>query len=176
MRLPTILLEGKKLPRTNVSCQPPSSLRDRQTYPLMEKAYEMGAWCFDLPSPKQLKSFKDLKSLTMDETLIGLGHLEAGAGLSFLGKPLYRFETKIISTIKKELALPHIPWNIFPSSSSFEIFTQKETDRIVLDPLRFDKTLSAFDPKESPFLLVGEKYGDWLLGVGRIDLLHETVL
>ena len=91
MRLPTILLEGKKLPRTIFSVQPPSSLRDRETYPLMEKAYEMGAWCFDLPSPKQLKSFKDLKSLTMDETLIGLGHLEAGAGLFFFGKPLYLF-------------------------------------------------------------------------------------
>jgi len=176
MRLPTILLEGKKLPRTIFSVQPPFSLRDRETYPLMEKAYEMGAWCFDLPSPKQLKSFKDLKSLTMDETLIGLGHLEAGAGLSFLGKPLYRFESKIISTIKKELVPPHLPRNIFPPSSSSEIFTQKETDRIVFDPIRFDKTLSAFDPKESPFLLVGEKYGDWLLALGRIDLLHEMVL
>src|SRR4030043_932151 len=176
MRLPTILLEGKKLPRTIFSVQPPSSLRDRETYPLMEKAYEMGACCFDLPSPKQLKSFKDLKSLTMDETLIGLGHLEAGAGLSFLGKPLYRFESKIISTIKKELVPPHLPRNIFPPSSSSEIFTQKETDRIVFDPIRFDKTLSVFDPKESPFLLVGEKYGDWLLALGRIDLLHEMVL
>jgi hypothetical protein len=49
-------------------------------------------------------------------------------------------------------------------------------DRIVFDPLRFDKTLSLFDPKESPFLLVGEKYGDWILALGRIDLLHEMVL
>ncbi len=175
MHLPTILLEGKKLPRTIFSVQPPSPLRDRETYPLMEKAYEMGAWCFDLHSPKHLKSFKELKKLTMDERLIGLGHLEAGEGLSLLGKPLNRFESKIISTIKKELALPHLPQNIFPLSSSSEILTQKETDRIVFDPLRFDKTLSVFDPEESPFLLIGEKYGDWLLALGRIDLLHEMV-
>jgi hypothetical protein len=48
-------------------------------------------------------------------------------------------------------------------------------DRITLDPLRFDKALSLFNPKESPFLLTGEKYGDWLLALGRIDLLHKMV-
>ena len=176
MRLPTILLEGKKLPRTIFSIQPPPSHRDQEIYPLMKKAYEMGAWCFDLPSAKHLKSFKELKNGTFDETLIGIGHLEVEVGLSFLGKPLHRFESKVISTIKKEFVPSHLPRNIFPPSSSSEVFTQKEMDRIVFDPLRFDKTLSLFDPKESPFLLVGEKYGDWVLALGRIDLLHEMVL
>jgi hypothetical protein len=175
MHLPTILLEGRKLPRTIFSVQPPLPLRDREIDPLMKKAYEMGAWCFDLPSEKHLKSFMELKSLTMDETLIGISHLDVEAGLSFLGKPLHRFESKIISTIKKELVPSHLPRNILPPSSSSEVFTQKEMDRIVFDPLRFDKTLSLFDPKESPFLLVGEKYGDWILALGRIDLLHEMV-
>lgn len=176
MHLPTILLEGRKLPRTIFSVQPPLPLRDREIDPLMKKAYEMGAWCFDLPSAKHLKSFMELRSLTMDETLIGISHLDVEAGLSFLGKPLHRFESKIISTIKKELVPSHLPRNILPPSSSSEVFTQKEMDRIVFDPLRFDKTLSLFDPKESPFLLVGEKYGDWILALGRIDLLHEMVL
>jgi len=176
MHLPTILLEGRKLPRTIFSVQPPLPLRDREIDPLMKKAYEMGAWCFDLPSAKHLKSFIELKSLTMDETLIGISHLDVEAGLSFLGKPLHRFESKIISTIKKELVPSHLPRNILPPSSSSEVFTQKEMDRIVFDPLRFGKTLSLFDPKESPFLLVGEKYGDWILALGRIDLLHEMVL
>jgi hypothetical protein len=175
MRLPTILLEGKKLPRTIFSVQTLPSLRDREIYPLMKKAYEMGAGCVDLPSAKHLVSFKELKSLTMDETLIGINHLEVETGLSYLGKPLHQFESKIISTIKKEFVPSHLPRNILPPSSSSEVFTQKETDRIVFDPLRFDKTLSLFDPKESPFLLVGEKYGDWILALGRIDLLHGMV-
>jgi len=176
MRLPTILLEGKKLPRTIFSVQPPPSHRDQEIYPLMKKVYEMGAWCFDLRSAKHLESFREFKSVTMDETLIGLRHLEVEVGLSFLGKPLHRFESKIISTIKRELAPSHLPRNILPPCSSYEVFTQKEIDRIVFDPLRFDKTLSLFDPQESPLLLVGEKYGDWLLALGRIDLFHQMVL
>ncbi len=106
--------------------------------------------------------------------MIGLCHLEAETGVSFLGKPLHRFESKIISTIRKDLP-PHLLQNIVPSPSSSEVFTQKEIDRISLDPSRFDRTLSLSDTKDSPFLLFGEKYGDWLLALGRIDLLHEMI-
>ncbi len=173
MRLPITILEGKKLPRTIFSIQPLTSHGDQEIYSLMKKTYEMGAWCFDLPLANHLESFKELKHLTTDETLIGLCHLEVEAGASFLGKPLHRFESKIISTIRKDLLPSHLPRNILPPSFSSEVFTQKEIDRITFDPLRFDKALSLFDPKESPFLLVGEKYGDWLLALGRIDLLRE---
>jgi len=175
MRLPTTILEGKKLPRTIFSIQPLTSHGDQEIYSLMKKTYEMGAWCFDLPLANHLESFKELKHLTTDETLIGLCHLEVEAGASFLGKPLHRFESKAISTIRKDLLPSHLARNILPPSSSPEVFTQKEIDRITFDPLRFDKALSLFDPKESPFLLVGEKYGDWLLALGRIDLLREMV-
>ncbi len=175
MRLPTTILEGKKLPRTIFSIQPLTSPGDQEFYSLMKKTYEMGAWCFDLPSGSHLESFKELKNLTGDEELIGLCHLASEMGASFLGKPLHRFESKVISTIRKDLLPSHLPRNILPSSSSSEVFTQKEIDRITFDPLRFDKALSLFDPKESPFLLVGEKYGDWLLALGRIDLLREMV-
>jgi hypothetical protein len=65
--------------------------------------------------------------------------------------------------------LPSIP----PSS---EVLTQKEIDRLTFDPNRFEKALSLFNPEESPFLLIGERYGDWLLALGRIDLLKEMVL
>ena len=96
-------------------------------------------------------------------------------GSPFLGKPLHRFESKIISTIRNELLPSHQTRNILPPTFSSEVFTQKEIDRIAFDPLRFEKALSPFDPDESPFLLVGEKYGDWLLALGRIDLLREMV-
>jgi hypothetical protein len=135
----------------------------------------MGAWGFDLPSPNHVESFKELRRLAGDEGLIGLYHLEAEAGVSFFGKPLHQFESKVISTIKKDLLPTHLTHHILPPSSSLEVFTQKELDRIAFDSFRFDKALSLFDPQESPFLLVGEKYGDWLLALGRIDLLHEMV-
>jgi len=175
MRLPTTILEGKKLPRTIFSIQPLTSHGDQEIYLLMKNAYEMGAWCLDLPSEKHLESFRELKNLTIDETLTALCHIEVETGVSFLGKPLHRFESKVISTIRKDLLPSHLSRNILPPSSSSEVFSQKEIDRITFDPLRFDKALSLFDPKESPFLLVGEKYGDWLLALGRLDLLHEMV-
>jgi hypothetical protein len=175
MRFPTVVLEGKKLPRMIFSIQPLISQGHEEIYPLMKKAYEMGAWCFDLPSANHLESFKELKHFTTDETLIGLCHIEVETGVSFSGKPLHRFESKIISTIRKDLLPSHLTRNILPPSSSSEVFTQKEIDRIAFDPLRFEETLSLFDPEESPFLLIGEKYGDWLLALGRIDLLHEMV-
>ena len=175
MRLPTFFLEGKKIPRVILSIQPQLPSDRSQILSLMKETYEIGAWCFDLPSAGHLESFKELKHLTLDEMLIGFCHLEAEAGVSFLGKPLHQFESKVVSTIRKDLLPPHLPQNILPSSTSSEVFSQKEIDRIAFDSLRFDKALSLFDPKESPFLILGETYGEWLLALGRIDLLYKMV-
>ena len=141
----------------------------------MRKLYEMDAWCFDLPSLKHLESFRELRRLADDEALIGFCHLEVGEGVSFFGKPLHRFESKVISTIKRNLGSSGFFRNSPPTPSSSDVFTQKEIDRISMDPLRLDKALSTFTPKDSPFLMMGERYGDWLLALGRIDLLKEMV-
>jgi hypothetical protein len=175
MRLPITLLERKKIPRIILSVHPHPPFDRPQILSLMKEAYEMGVWCFDLPSAGHLESFKELRNLTLDQMLIGICHLEVETGASFLGKPLHQFESKVVSTIRKDLLPSHLPRNILPSSSSSEVFTQKEIDRIAFDSLRFSNALFLFDPKESPFLLIGERYGDWLLALGRIDLLHEMV-
>jgi len=175
MRFPTAVLEGKKLPRAIFSIRPLSSDL-KQISLLMKKVYEMGLWCFDLPSLKHLESFRELKQLTEDELLMGICHLEVERGVSFLGKPLHQFEARVLSTIKKNLFLPDSIRNFHSIPSSSEVFTQKEIDRITLDPLRLEKALSLYNPEESPFLLMGERYGDWLLALGRTDLLKEMVL
>ena len=175
MRLPTAFLEGKKISRIILSIQPRPSSGRHQILTLMRKTYEMGIWCFDLPSGNHLASFRELRNLTADEMLTGLCHVEAETGVSFLGKPLHLFESKIVSTIRKELLPSHQTRDVLPPTFSSEVFTQKEIDRIAFDPIRFEKTLSVFDPKESSFLLVGEKYADWLLALGRINLLQEMV-
>ena len=175
MRFPITILEGKRIPRAILSIRPHPPAHQPRILSLMKEAYEMGAWCFDLPSGNHLESFRDLKNLMTDEMLVGLCHVEAETGVSFLGKPLHRFESKIISTIRGRLLPSNLTREILPSSSSSDVFTQKEIDRIAFDPLRFEKVLSRFDPEESPFLLVGETYGDWLLALGRIDLLQEMV-
>ena len=169
MPMPTVLLEGKKLSRVIFSipsASPPS---------LMKKIYGMGITDLDLPSSRPLEHFRELKRLTEDENLIGLGHLEAEEGTSFLGKPLHQIETKIVSTIKKNLNLPHSIRDLPPAPFSSGVLTQKEIDRIDFDPQRFGKALSLFHPEESPFLFVGGRYGDWLLALGRIDLLKKMM-
>ena len=175
MRLPVAFLEDKKIPRVIFSIQSQAVSIRQKSFPLMREIYEMGAWCFDLPTAGHLESLKELRELMNDETLMGFSHLSAEVGVSFLGKPIHQFESKVISTIRKDLLPSRLTRNILPPSSSSEVFTQKEIDRITFDPPRFDKTLSLFDPKESPFLLIGGKYGDWLLALGRINLLHEMV-
>jgi hypothetical protein len=175
MGLPTVILEGKKLPRIIFSIRASTSPAFKEIPSLIKKIYGMDVWWFDLRSVKDLEHLKELRQLTGDETLMGLPHLEAEEGLSFLGKPLHRFEPKVVSTIKKNLLLPDSIRHLSSLPVSSEVFTQKEIDRIAFDLPRFDQALSFFNPKESPFLMVGEKYGDWLLALGRIDLLKEMV-
>jgi len=173
MRMPTAFLEGKKLSRVIYSIK--ASSHPEEISALMKKAQEMGAWCFDLPSAKHLESFKALKRLTADSTLIGLGYLDAEKGATCLGRPLHQFESKVISTIKKNIVPSHSIRYFFPNPTSSEVFTQKEIDRISFDAPRFEKALSPFDPQEFPFLVIGGKYSDWLLALGRIDLIKEMV-
>ena len=186
MHIPTFVLEGIKLPRVILSIQPPMGSGVQETVSLMKTSYEMGALCFDLPAKNHLEAFRDLKNLVEDEGLIGLSHVEAGEGVSLLGKPLHHFDPKIASTIKKSHFPPQLVtklkkegvWNsrfFFPTSSSTEVFTQKEIDRIRFDADRFEKALSNFRQSETPFLLIGRKYGDWLSALGRIDLLQSMV-
>jgi len=168
-RLATAVLDHKQLSRIVFS------IRSASPSALMKRVYGIGITHFDLPSWKHLKPFRELKGLTEDENLMGLCHLEAEEGTSFLGKPLHQFETKVLSTIKKNFSLPHSIPTLPPVPAASEVFTQKEIDRIDFDPHRFEKALSLFHPEESPFLLVGERYGDWLLALGRIDLLKEMI-
>jgi hypothetical protein len=169
MRLPVTVLGERELSRIIFS------IRSTTPSNLMKKVYGMGIAHFDLPSSKHLEPFRELKGLTEDPTLMGLCHLEAEEGTSFLGRPLHQFETKVVSTIKKNLSLPQSIRNLPPVPVASDVLTQKEIDRIDFDPQRFEKALSLFHPGDSPFLLVGGRYGDWLLALGRIDLLKEMM-
>ncbi len=187
MKIPTFVLERRKLPRLLFSFQPATRPGQPEIVSLMRKIYDLGVWYFDLPSPRHLESFRELRSLIEDETLLGLGHIEAEAGASFFGKPLHLLQEKVVATMTKNLFPPYLVrkfqrmglWNeklFFRAPSSPEVFTQKEIDRLSFDAPRFDRALSSFHPQESPFLALGGSYTDWLLALGRVDLLKEMVL
>ena len=186
MRFPTAIIEETKLPRVLCSIKPPPSPDPQEILSLMRKAYDREVWCFDLPTPRYHQSFKELKRLTEDEALFGLPHIGAEEGVSLSGIPLHRVEAKVTSTVMKNLFPPDLVrtlkemgvWKsayFFPAADSLEVLTRKEIDRISFDSARFERALSSFQPKTSPFLFIGERYGDWLLGLGRSDLLQEMV-
>jgi len=129
----------------------------------------------DLPTKRHLECFRELKRLTEDSRLLGLCHARAEEGISFSGKPIHWLESKITATVKRNIVPSELRREFFPDTSAGEILTQKEIDRIAFDPSRFDQVLSSFRPEESRFLLVGGKYSDWLLGLGRFDLLKAMV-
>lgn len=174
MYLPIAILEGKKIQRIVFSVKAPSEVA-QHLYPLMEKIYEIGGWCFDLPSSNHLESFKRLRESIGEANLIGFGHLEAEVGVSLTGKPLHRFESKVISTMIKNVVPPDLVRKLFPAYPHEDVLTQREIDRITFDRARFHQALSIFDPEEVLFLLIGGKYGDWLWGLGRGDLLELMV-
>jgi len=186
MKIPTFVLERKKLPRLLFSFQSATRPGQPEIVSLMRRIYDLGVSHFDLPSLRYLESFRELRRLIEDETLLGLGHIEAEVGASFFGKPLHLFEEKVVATMIKNLFPPYLIrnfqriglWNeklFFRVPSSREVFTQKEIDRLSFDAPRFDRALSSFHPQESPFLVLGGSYTDWLLALGRVDLLKEMV-
>ncbi len=170
MYLPLVILEGKKIQRIVFSVKASSEVV-QHLYFLMEKVYEMGGWCFNLPTRKHLESFNLLRESTREPNLIGFGHLEAEAGVSLSGKPLHRFESKVISTMIRNVVPPDLVRKLFSAYPHEDVLTQREIDRITFDRSRFHQALSIFDPKAIPFLLIGGRYGDWLWGLGRGDLL-----
>src|SRR4030043_610750 len=174
MHLPTATLERKKISGVVFSIRASSPI-GQNIYPLMENAYEMGGWCCDLPTVRHLESFKTLRESTKDEALIGFGHIAAESGVSLMGKPLHQIEWKVVSTIVRNIVPPDSVRKLFPARPYGEVLTQKEIDRMAFDPSRFNQALSHFQLKGVPFLLIGGKYGDWLLGRGRGGLLKEMV-
>ncbi len=183
--LPTATFGDRKIPRLIFSIKPASGSSE-EIHSLMLRIYEEGAWCFDVPTPKYYRRLKELRELTDDATLIGVAHIGADEGASLSGIPLHRFEERINATLLKSLfpadlarslrtqglwKPPYVP----AASPSSEVLTKKEVDRIRYDASRFDAALSAYLPSLSPLLMIGERYGDFLLGLGRIDLLHDMV-
>jgi hypothetical protein len=175
IRIPKVVLEGIKIPRIIFSISPSANLKTQEIFFLMKKIYEMGIWCFDIPSTNHLESFKRLRELIGDESLIGIFHIESATGISFTGKPLYQFESKIISTIIKNIIPQNLVKKIYPNHHIQDIFTQKEIDRIIFDDTVFEQFLLNINKKEFPLILIGEKYNDWLVGLGRVDLLSKMI-
>ncbi len=86
MPLPITLLEGRKVPRAIFSVHV-STPEPEKILSLMRTAHGIGAWSFDLSSPKQLESFRKLRDLTDDSALLGFCHLDAEEGVSLWANP-----------------------------------------------------------------------------------------
>src|SRR3990172_4531434 len=124
MPLATFTLEEKKLPRIILSPRSPSSSGGENLLAIMKKVYAMGVFFFDLPSRKHLESFRELKRLTEDDSLLGLCHIRAEEGVSFSGNPIHWLEPKVTSTIKRTVVPSELRRDLFPGDPAGEVLTQ----------------------------------------------------
>jgi hypothetical protein len=175
IKIPVAYLGGKHVPRLILSIRPSPSAQAHEILAVMKDLYAMGALCFDLPTPRHIEALRELKGIADDEALIGFPHLDAEEGACYLGLPLHRVQDRIVATIGKNVCPAHLARVLLPPVSGAGVLTQKEIDRISFDQSRLDKALFLFNPRESPFVFLGERYGDWLLGLGRQDVLGRMV-
>lgn len=175
MRIPTAFLDRKKIQRIIFSLRIGNNSDNESLLLFMKNIYEIGGLCFYLPTKIHFQLFKELKQIIDDEYLIGISHLGVEEGVSLLGKPVHQYEPKLISTIAKILPPHKSVRNFLSIQYSSEVLTQKEIDRITFDPDRFEKALSNFNPNDTKFILLNGKYGEWLLTLGRIDLIIKIV-
>ncbi len=175
MRIPTAYLEQKKIQRIFFSIRKDKNVSDEDYLRLMKNIYDRGALCFYLPTTRQLQLFRTLKEIAEDEYLTGIGHLNTEESISLLGKPIHYHESKVISTMIKVLPPHESIKSALPRPTSYEVLTQKEIDKITLDSDRLEKELSNFNVDVTKFILLNGKYGEWLLTLGRGDLIIEAV-
>lgn len=174
IRIPTAYLENIKIQRIIFSINKKLLSDEKASLHLMKNIYERGALCFYLPTTRHLHIFRKLKEITEDEYLTGIGHLNIEEGACLLGRPLHYFESKIISTII--MILPsELVKNTISTQSFSEVLTQKEIDRIAFDSERLESELSNFNITETKIIILNGRYGEWLLTLGRIDLIIKTV-
>jgi len=175
MRLPTAFLENRKIQRIIFSIPTAIFSNEEKAFDFMKDIYGKGASCFYLPTLRHLQLFRELKQITEDESLTGICHLDAELGVSLLGKPLHQFESKVISTLLRVLPPHESIKTLLPKQSSPDILTQKEIDRITFNPERLEKELIHFNTTQIKFVLLNGRYGEWLLTLGRIDLIIKIV-
>lgn len=150
-------------------------------YSVMRACYEAGGMAYDLSFEVNTRLFRRL----LDDTgapLIGFGNPSWEQGVFFNGKHIQYSRDRIIKTlverkfprpiaklVEEKLSLEDVL--VFGYDRSVPSLTDEEIASIHLDRWAFIQRLSIF--KDCRYILLGGSDADWLVSLGRVDILVE---
>ena len=150
-------------------------------YSVMKACYEAGGKAYDLSFEVNTRLFRRLLDES-GETLIGFGNPSWEQGVFFNGKYLQYSRDRILKTlverlfprpiaklVEEKLAIDDVL--VFGYDRDAEILTDDEIASIYLDQWSFIHRLSIF--KDCQYIFLGGSDADWLVSLGRVDILVE---
>lgn len=148
---------------------------------VMRAAYEAGGKAFDLSSTENVSLFRSLREET-GEDLLGFGNPTWEQGIHLEGRFLQYERDRILKTLvqrlwPRELAkeveekLSNQAVMIFGYDRSVEPLSDEEIANIQLNEQVFKQRLDLL--KDCQYYFVGGSDADWLVSLGRADLLQE---
>lgn len=150
-------------------------------YSVMRACFDAGGRAFDLSFDVNTRLFKRLLDETGEE-LIGLGNPSWEQGVIFNNRFLQYSRDRILKTLveryfprdialKVEKDLSSQDPLVFGFDREAQILSDAEIASIHLDKEKFLKRLSIF--KDCQYMLIGGSDADWLVSLGRVDLIAE---
>ncbi len=149
---------------------------------VLRSAYTHGARAFDLSFESNLNLFRKLQHYVGNKTLIGIGNPTYKQGVFLKDKPLCCYRDRIIATLiscyfpKKILNSlennSYLQKFIFNYKKSAKLLTINEIQSIYINYPFLRRRFSLFKDK-CEFLMFGGDDADWLISLGRIDLVGE---
>jgi hypothetical protein len=148
---------------------------------VMQAAYQAGGRAFDLSFEENMQLFRQLQSETAD-TVIGFGNPTWEQGVMLNGRFLQYKRDRILRTlveriwpqplaekVKNELAPEAVM--LFGYDTEAELLSEEEIADIYLDKDILQGRLNTLG--ECRYMFFGGSDADWLVSLGRQDLLHE---
>jgi hypothetical protein len=150
-------------------------------YSVMKACYQAGGRAFDLSFEVNTGLFRKLLDET-DEKLIGFGNPSWEQGVFLQGKYLQYSRDRILKTlverlfprqlakyVEEKLSIDDVL--VFGYDRNVAPLTDEEIASISLDKWSFIQRLSIF--KDCQYIFLGGSDADWLVSLGRVDLIVE---
>lgn len=152
-------------------------------YSVMKACYDAGGTAYDLSFEVNTRLFRRL----LDETgsdLLGFGNPSWEQGVFFNGKYIHYHRDRILKTLverkfPKPVAklvdekLAQDDLMVFGYDRKVDALSDDEIGSIHLDKWAFVQRISIF--KDCQYLFLGGSDADWLVSLGRMDILQEMV-
>jgi hypothetical protein len=150
-------------------------------YTVMRAAYDAGGKAFDLSFEVNCRLLHRLIDETNDR-LIGFGNPTWEQGVILNGRYIQYSRDRVLKTMVERLLEPRLAQLIenrlskeallvFGYDNTVEPLTDEEIASIYLDRALFRKRLSIFT--DCQYILMGGSDADWLVSLGRTDILAE---